>query len=89
MAWTTQCTAPFIIGIDSGIYSQLNRQELGDIVLVDIDQRTMHSPYDDWHLFPQDLIRHMRRDIQQASDERIARVFLRTMAMIVGEQDQR
>lgn len=88
MSWTTQCTAPYIIGIHSSVYSQLNRRELGDVVLVDIDQRIMQSPYEDLHLFPQDLIRQMSKDIQQASDERIARIFLRTMAMIIGEKQK-
>lgn len=89
MTWTTQCTAPYIIGIHSSIYSQLNRQELGDVVIVDIDQRTIQSPYDDWHLFPEEFMRQMKRDIQQSSDDRIARIFLRTMALIVGKERRR
>lgn len=86
MTWTTQCTAPYLIGIHSSIYSQLNRQELGDVVIVDIDQRIIHSPYDDYRLFPEELMRQMKRDIQQSSDDRIARIFLRTMALIVGKE---
>ena len=87
MAWTTQCTAPYIIGIHSSVYSKLNKHELGDVVIVNIDARTIQSPYDDLGLFPKHLIREMKKDIEQSvhsNDDHLARVFLRTMASVIG-----
>jgi hypothetical protein len=87
MTWTTQCTAPYIIGIHSNIYSKMNKNELGDVVIVNIDDRTIESQYDDLKLFPKYIIRQMKKDIQQSSQligDRLARVFLRTMAFIIG-----
>jgi len=87
MTWTTQCTAPYIIGIHSSIYSKLNKNELGDVVIVNIDERTIQSPYDDLNLFPKHLIRQMKNDIEQSvqsTGDNLARVFLRTMAFVIG-----
>jgi hypothetical protein len=87
MTWTTQCTAPYIIGIHSSIYSKLNKNELGDVVIVNIDERTIQSPYDDLSLFPKHLIRQMKNDIEQSvqsTGDNLARVFLRTMAFVIG-----
>jgi len=87
MTWTTQCTAPYIIGIHSSIYSKLNKNELGDVVIVNIDERTIQSPYDDLSLFPKYLIRQMKNDIEQSiqsTGDNLARVFLRTMAFVIG-----
>jgi hypothetical protein len=89
MTWTTQCTAPYIIGIHSSIYSKMNKNELGDVIIVNIDNRTIESQYDDLSLFPKNLIRQMKKDIQQSSrltGDHLARVFLRTMAVIIGSE---
>ncbi len=51
MTWTTECTAPYIIGIHSNIFSKINKSELGDVVIVNIDNRTIESQYDDLNLF--------------------------------------
>ncbi len=87
MTWTTQCTAPFIIGIHSSIYSRMNKHELDDAIIVNIDDRTMQSQYDDLNLFPKNLIRQMKKDLHESSQltgDHLARVFLRTMAFIFG-----
>jgi len=67
----------------------MNKNELGDVIIVNIDNRTIESQYDDLSLFPKNLIRQMKKDIQQSSrltGDHLARVFLRTMAMIIGEE---
>ncbi|CAF1216909.1 unnamed protein product [Adineta ricciae] len=87
MTWTAQCSAPYIIGIHSSLYSKLNRNELGDVVIVNIDNRTIESQYNDLNLFPKQLVRQMRKDIQQSSQlagDHLARVFLRTLAFVIG-----
>ncbi|CAF0811124.1 unnamed protein product [Rotaria sordida] len=87
LTWTAQCTAPYIIGIHSSIYSRMNKKELGDVVIVNIDDRKIESQYDDLNLFPKHLIRNMKKDIQQSSqfiEDHLARIFLRAMASILG-----
>ena len=87
LSWTIQCTAPFIIGIHSTIFSKLNRQELEDVTIVNIDRRTLESPHNDLNLFPKDLLRSMKKGIEQSSQiigDHLARVFLRSMAFLVG-----
>lgn len=87
MSWTSQCTAPFIIGMHTSVYTKLNRKELGDVIIVNIDEKSLDSPYDDLSAFPKDLIRSMRKGIEQSSQligDPLARVFLRAMAFIIG-----
>lgn len=62
--------------------------ELGDVIIVKIDERKIESPYDDLSLFPKYLIRSMKKGIQQSSQlagDHLARVFLRAMAFSTGE----
>ncbi|CAF3083172.1 unnamed protein product [Rotaria socialis] len=87
MTWTAQCTAPYIIGMHSSIYSKMNKNDLGDVIIVNIDDRTIRSQYDDLSLFPKHLIRSMKKDIQQSSEhseDHLARIFLRAMVFIFG-----
>jgi hypothetical protein len=87
MTWTTQCTAPYIIGMHSSVFSTLNMTELGDAVIVNIDERKIESQYDDLSCFPKYLIRSMKKGIQQSSQlagDHLARVFLRAMAFSIG-----
>ena len=60
---------------------------LGDVIIVNIDERTIQSQYDDLSHFPKYLSRSMRKGIQQSSqlvNDHLARVFLRAMAFTIG-----
>lgn len=88
MTWTTQCTAPYIIGIHSSVFATLNMDELGDAVIVNIDERKLDTQYEDLNRFPKFLTRTMKKSIQQSSQiagDHLARVFLRAMAFAIGE----
>ena len=88
MTWTTQCSAPYIIGMHSSQFSTLNLAELGDVVIVDIDQRRLESQHDDLVSLPKYLSRSLKKGIQQSSQlagDHLARVFLRAMAFAVGK----
>lgn len=87
MTWTTQCTAPYIIGLHSSLYSMLNKEELGDAVIINIDERKIQSQYDDLSYFPKYLLRSIKKGIQQSSKlagDHLSRVFLRAMAFTIG-----
>lgn len=87
MLWTTQCTAPYIIGIHSSLLSTLNMNELGDVVIVNIDERKLDTQYNDLNSIPKYITRSMKKSIQQSSQsagDNLARVFLRAMAFAIG-----
>ena len=87
MSWTTQCTAPYIIGIHSSIFSTLNIEELGDVVIVNIDERRLESQHDDLSIFPKYLLKNLKKGIDHSSNlagDHLARVFLRAMAFSIG-----
>ena len=87
MTWTTQCTSPYIIGLHSSVFATLNIEELGDVVIVHIDERKLETQYDDLSSFPKYLTRSMKKGIQRSSQsagDQLARVFLRAMAFAIG-----
>jgi hypothetical protein len=62
--------------------------ELGDVVIVNIDERRLETQYEDLKSFPKYITRSMEKGIQQSShsaDDHLARVFLRAMAFTIGE----
>jgi hypothetical protein len=88
MTWTTQCTAPYIIGIHTSLYASLNIDDLGDVIIVDIDERRLESQHDDLSCFPKYLLRSLKKGIEQSSrlaGDHLARVFLRAMAFCLGK----
>lgn len=87
MLWTTQCTTPYIIGVHTSLFQQINRNELDDAIIVYIDERKLETEHNDLQLFPKMLSRSMKKGIQQSSQkagDHLARVFLRGMAYAVG-----
>ncbi|CAF0844360.1 unnamed protein product [Didymodactylos carnosus] len=87
MTWLCQCTVPYIIGIHTNIFSTLTISELGDIVIVNIDERTIETQYDDLSRLPKHLYRGMKKGIQRSEKlpgDSLAKVFLRAMAFTVG-----
>lgn len=87
MLWTTQCSTPYIIGVHTSLFQQINRNELDDAIIVNIDERKLETEYNDLQSFPKMLSRSMKKGIQQSSQkagDHLARVFLRGMAYTVG-----
>lgn len=87
MIWVTQCTAPYIIGIHSSLFADLNLTELGDVIIVNIDEQRLESRHNDLNLFPKYLIRNLKKGIEQnirLAGDHLARVFLRAMACTIG-----
>jgi hypothetical protein len=61
--------------------------ELGDAVIVNIDERKLETQYNDLNSFPKYLVHSMKKGIQQSlqlGDDHLARVFLRAMAFAIG-----
>lgn len=87
MTWTTQCTAPYLIGIHSTLFSTLKSDDLGDVIIVNIDDQRLESRHDDLAQFPKHLTRNLKKGIQQnirLAGDHLARVFLRAMACAIG-----
>ncbi len=61
--------------------------ELGDAVIVNVDERKLDTQYDDLSRFPKHLSRSMKKGIQhssQSAGDQLAKVFLRAMAIAIG-----
>lgn len=64
---------------------------LGDVVLIDLDQRTMQNPHNDTSDLPSDVISLLRHELRSSSDlflsDGLARSFLRFHEVINSTVD--
>lgn len=84
------CTAPmpYVIGMHSSLYKTIEgTQIVDDVVIVNIDENVVHSPYDDAHKLPSDAVNYLRSQIGKPNvsvGSNLSHAFLRTQATLFG-----
>lgn len=84
------CAAPmpFIIGMHSSLYKKVEGTATTEgVVLVDIDENTVSSPYDDVHKLPNEAISYLRSQLGKPNisvGSNLAQAFLKTQAQLFG-----
>ncbi|KAL3112810.1 hypothetical protein niasHT_019784 [Heterodera trifolii] len=77
---------PYLIGIPKETFQTQNKAELGDVVIMDVDEKLLTSPYDD--KLPLEAFNFLRNRLKFSSDifisDSLARAFLQTNALIFG-----
>lgn len=77
---------PYICGIPKSVFNKLNRAELTDAVIVDLDCKTIESPYDD--SLPAEAYNFLRQRLKSSTEsflsDTLVRSFLQTNALIFG-----
>ena len=77
---------PYIIGIPKGTFTKINRAELGDAVIIDLDEKTFESPYID--ALPSDSVNFLQNQLKNSArifmSDALARSFLQTNVLIFG-----
>lgn len=61
---------------------------LGDIVIVDVDENTHESSFDDVGELPEEVVSHLKHILKKqssASGEAVAKAFLNAFAAMIGE----
>lgn len=78
---------PFIIGIPKQTFQGLNRRELGELVVVDLDEKTFESAHHD--ALPVDAVVYLKSLLKSTAEmfasDSLARAFLRTNVLIFGK----
>lgn len=79
---------PYIIGVPKQTFGHVNRKELGDVVIVDLDEKTFESPFTDTEKVPPDILAYLRGRLKSSSEmflsDGMARSFLQTNVLIFG-----
>uniref|UniRef100_A0A915DVG6 UDENN domain-containing protein n=1 Tax=Ditylenchus dipsaci TaxID=166011 RepID=A0A915DVG6_9BILA len=78
---------PYMIGVPKQTFRNLNRAELGAVVVVDLEEKTFESP--DVDTLPPDALNFLRSQLKSSSEmflsDGLARSFLQTNVLIFGK----
>lgn len=78
---------PYIIGVPKQIFVRLNRADLGETVIVDLEEKTFENSNID--TIPPDALSYLRNQLKSSSEmflsDGLARSFLQTNVLIFGK----
>lgn len=78
---------PYIIGVPKQIFKKMNRNELGEVVIVDLEEKTFESPFVD--TLPIEAISFLRGILKSSAkmflSDGLARAFLQTLVILFGK----
>ncbi|KAL5233179.1 hypothetical protein ACI65C_000589 [Semiaphis heraclei] len=78
---------PYLIGLPHSLFQSLQRNELGDVVILDADNNTIETPFDDLENLPADVVSTLRRQLRNKGTllgDGVSRAFLRALVKLIG-----
>ncbi|KAL3276227.1 hypothetical protein HHI36_020943 [Cryptolaemus montrouzieri] len=78
---------PFLVGVPEEVMKKVNRAEIGDVVVLDADNNTIETPFDDLASLPQEVVTPLKRQLKNKSallGDAVSRAFLRALVHLIG-----
>ena len=78
---------PFLIGVPQPLFARTKASELGDVVILDIDNKTFESPFNDVDNLPSEIVYNLRKSLSPNRDhlgDAVARAFLQALVHLIG-----
>ncbi|XP_016841337.1 DENN domain-containing protein 1A isoform X2 [Nasonia vitripennis] len=78
---------PFLIGVPSPILKSVRQSDLGEVVILDADNSTIESPFQDLESLPQDVVTNLRRALRNRPallGDGVSRAFLRALVQLTA-----
>jgi len=78
---------PFLIGVPQPLFARTKANELGDVVILDIDNKTFESPFNDVDNLPSEIVYNLRKSLSPNRDhlgDAVARAFLQALVHLIG-----
>uniref|UniRef100_A0A4W5NJN4 DENN domain containing 1A n=1 Tax=Hucho hucho TaxID=62062 RepID=A0A4W5NJN4_9TELE len=78
---------PYLIGVHSSLMEKVRGMALDDVVVLNVDNNTMETPFDDLQSLPNDVVSSLKNRLKKVSTttgDGVARAFLRTQAALFG-----
>ncbi|XP_047228782.1 DENN domain-containing protein 1A isoform X3 [Girardinichthys multiradiatus] len=78
---------PFLIGVHSSLMEKVQGMTLDDVVLLNVDNNTLETPYDDLQSLPNDVVSSLKSRLKKVSTttgDGVARAFLKSQASLFG-----
>jgi hypothetical protein len=77
---------PYLIGVPKQTFLQMNRTEFGDVIIMDLDEKVLTSPYHD--KLPSEAYNFLHNRLKFTSDvflsDSFLRAFLQTNVILFG-----
>ncbi|XP_072847602.2 DENN domain-containing protein 1C isoform X1 [Pogona vitticeps] len=78
---------PYLIGVHTSLMERVRSKALEDVVILNIDNNTMESPFQDLENLPSDVVSLLKFQLKKQSattGDGVARAFLRAQALLFG-----
>uniref|UniRef100_A0A2H8TUP2 DENN domain-containing protein 1A n=1 Tax=Melanaphis sacchari TaxID=742174 RepID=A0A2H8TUP2_9HEMI len=78
---------PYLIGLPHTLFQNLQRNELGEVVILDADNNTIETPFDDLENLPIDVVSTLRQQLRKKGTllgDGVSRAFLRALVKLIG-----
>ncbi|XP_039441231.1 DENN domain-containing protein 1A isoform X3 [Culex pipiens pallens] len=78
---------PFLIGVPEAVYESLRREEIGDVVILNCDKRTLDTPFDDVKNMPPELVASLKKHLANSAEhrgDRVSKIFLGILVQLIG-----
>ncbi|KAJ8686682.1 hypothetical protein QAD02_022476 [Eretmocerus hayati] len=78
---------PFLIGVPLPILQKVRQSDLGEVVILNADDNTIESPFQDLESLPQDVVTNLRRALRNQSallGDGVSRAFLRALVQLTA-----
>ncbi|XP_061739466.1 DENN domain-containing protein 1B isoform X2 [Nerophis ophidion] len=78
---------PYFVGVHLSLLEKVRSRSLEDVVILNVDNNTLESPFDDLHNLPSDVVSSLKSKLKKqstATGSGVARAFLRAQAALFG-----
>lgn len=78
---------PFLIGVPESVLQAVRPEEIGEVVVLHCDRKTVQSPFDDVRDFPAELVAQLKKHLNNPAEhrgDRVSRIFLRVLVQLIG-----
>ncbi|XP_063977019.1 DENN domain-containing protein 1B isoform X1 [Diachasmimorpha longicaudata] len=78
---------PFLIGVPTPILQRVQKADLGDVVILDADNSSIESPFQDLESLPQDVVTNLKKALRNRPallGDGVSRAFLRALVQLTA-----
>ncbi|XP_058803899.1 DENN domain-containing protein 1B isoform X2 [Phymastichus coffea] len=78
---------PFLIGVPASTLKRVRHSDLGELVILNADDNTIESPFQDLESLPQDVVTNLRRALRNRPallGDGVSRAFLRALVQLTA-----
>ncbi|XP_053998038.1 DENN domain-containing protein 1A isoform X5 [Hylaeus anthracinus] len=78
---------PFLIGVPAPTLQRVRKNDLGDVVILDADNNTIESPFQDLESLPQDVVTNLKKGLRNRPallGDGVSRAFLQALVQLTA-----